>query len=539
MSRPADRHPEALTNVRPDDVDEVALVDADGTEWTRSRLRRAADAVTARLTAAGIGAGDIVAVALPKGAEFVAALVGIVTSGAAYLPLDPAQPVPRLTAMLADARPRALVCQDPAHPVADEIPDVPRVHVDLDAPATPPGELPTPAADDLLYVLYTSGSTGRPKGVAVEHGNMAATLSWYLSDVPVTDRDRLSWYSSPGFDFGHVEIWPALASGARLYAVPDEARLDPAALTRWFVERGITVANLPTPIGEAVLAEPWPEDAALRVLHIGGEQVVARPRPEAPFTAFNVYGPTEATVFCTWGAMAPEGPGTPPIGHPVPGVHTRVLDARGRLLPPGVTGELHLGGEQVARGYHGSATLTAERFSTDADGRRWYRTGDLVRWNHDGQLEFVGRSDDQVQIRGVRVEPAEVSRAVAALPGVREALVTGVVDPGSGQGRLVAWIRPEEPVTDENAAVRRWRQQLARALPRPMVPEEWTVTDRLPTDINGKRLRRPDTEETTPEPAPPPWRTRSPTPCAPSGAESSEPTTSPRTPPSSTSAATP
>ncbi|MFJ6737399.1 MupA/Atu3671 family FMN-dependent luciferase-like monooxygenase [Streptomyces sp. NPDC091279] len=491
-SAPAAAHPPVLTGIRPDDTDEVALVDADGREWTRSQVRRAADAVTARLMAAGVGRGDIVATALPKGAEFLAALIGIVTSGAAYLPLDLAQPLPRLSAMLADARPKALICEDSAHPVADEIPEVPRVRVDLTAGPTELAGLPTPVGTDLLYVLYTSGSTGRPKGVAVEHGNMAATLSWYLSEVPVTADDRLSWYSSPGFDFGHVEMWPALASGARLYAVPDEVRLDPDALTRWFVERGITVTNLPTPIGEGVLARSWPADAALRVLHTGGEQVVGRPRPGAPFTAFNVYGPTEATVFCTWGAIAPEGPGTPPIGRPVPGVRVRVLDAAGRLLPPGVTGELSVGGEQVARGYHGSDSLTAERFSTDEDGCRWYRTGDLVRWRGDGLLEFVGRSDDQVQIRGVRVEPAEVSRAVGALPGVAEALVLGSVDPATGQGRLTAWVRPDGPVADENAHVVRWRQQLAAALPRPMVPEQWTLTDRLPTDINGKRLRRPE-----------------------------------------------
>lgn len=499
-SAPAIEHPPGLTNIRPDDTDEIALVDTDGTEWTRSQLRRAADAVTAQLVAAGVGTGDIVATALPKGAEFLAALVGVVTSGAAYLPLDLAQPLPRLSAMLADARPKALICHKPAHPIADEIPDVPRIHVDLAAGPTELTGLPTPSGSDLLYILYTSGSTGRPKGVAVEHGNMAATLSWYLSDVPVTAEDRLSWYSSPGFDFGHVEMWPALASGARLYAVPDEVRLDPAALTRWFVEQGITVTNLPTPIGEGVLAQPWPDDAAMRVLHTGGEQVVARPRPGAPFRAFNVYGPTEATVFCTWGAIAPEGPGTPPIGKPVPGVRARVLDEAGRLLPPGVTGELHVGGEQVARGYHGSDSLTAERFTTDEDGCRWYRTGDLVRWRADGRLEFVGRSDDQVQIRGVRVEPAEVSRAVCALPGVAEALVIGSVDPDTGQGKLTAWVRPDEPVTDENARIVRWRQQLAAALPRPMVPEQWTLTDQLPTDINGKRLRRPE-PAAAPEPS--------------------------------------
>ncbi|WP_075737582.1 non-ribosomal peptide synthetase [Streptomyces acidiscabies] len=499
-SAPAHEHPPALTNIRPDDNDEVALVDADGTEWTRSQLRRAADDITVRLTELGAGRGDIVAIALPKGAEFLAALIGVVTSGAAYLPLDLAQPAPRLTAMLADAGPKALICQDPAHPVADEIPDVPRLHVDLTAKPTGAVAQPSPDPSDLLYILYTSGSTGRPKGVAVNHGNMAATLSWYVADVPVTDSDRLSWYSSPGFDFGHVEIWPALATGARLYAVPDEVRLDPAAVTRWFIEKGITVANLPTPIGEGVLAEPWPDDAAMRVLHIGGEQVVARPRAGAPFTAFNVYGPTEATVFCTWGEMAPSGPGTPPIGVPVPGVRARVLDGEGRLLPPRVTGELHIGGEQVARGYHGSDALTTERFTTDADGCRWYRTGDLVKWNADGRLEFVGRSDDQVQIRGVRVEPAEVSRAVAALPGVAEALVIGSVDPGSGQGRLTAWVRPVEPIADEKAQLVRWRQQLATALPRPMVPEQWTVTDRLPTDINGKRLRQAE-PPVVPEPA--------------------------------------
>ncbi len=482
-------YPRTLDGVRPADDEGTAVVLGD-TEWSRRRLRRAADAVTARLIELGVGTGDIVAVALPKGPEYVAAVLGVVGARAAYVPLDLGQPEPRLAAMLADAAPAAVICGDPPHLALDDA--ILTVHVDgqeTDLEPRPPS-----APDDPLCLIYTSGSTGTPKGVVTEHGNLAATLALYRDALDITEDDRLSLYTSVGFDASHIELWPAVATGAELHVVPEEIRLDPEALVRWIVERRITVAFLPTSMGEAVLELPWPEETALRVLSVGGEQLNVRPRPGLPFTFVNVYGPTETTVFCSWGPVAPDEPGVPTIGTPTPDMRLEIRDARDRPLPPGAPGELHVGGPQVARGYHNAP----ERFRVDEEGRRWYPTGDVVRWRSDGRLHFVGRADDQVQIRGVRVEPAEVTRAVRGLSGVRDARVAGEPDAATGRTRLRCHVVPDAPVTDEADRVRRWRAELATVLPRPMVPEVWSVLADLPMTAVGKWDR------TAPEPDPGP-----------------------------------
>ncbi|MER5549375.1 MupA/Atu3671 family FMN-dependent luciferase-like monooxygenase [Streptomyces sp. NPDC002589] len=458
------------------------LVDAAG-HHDEHELRAAADGVTARLADLGARRGDVVALALPRGHDFAAAVLGAVGAGAAYLPLDPSQPTARLAAMIADSEPVALICAPDFDPALAR--DVPRFQV---APGNPQ-ETVAATAEDLLCLLHTSGSTGKPKGVMLEHGNVAATLSVFLDRLDITEDDRLSWYSAPGFDLGHIELWPALMTGAELRVVPDEIRLDPPALVEWFVRNRITVASLPTAVGEAVLAEPWPTDAALRVLCVGGERLNSRPRKDIPFTVFNIYGPTECSVFCTWSEVSADGVGSPALGGPNPGLRLVVRDPAGRVLPPGAVGELHVGGPQVARGYHGDPVLTGSRFSADDTGSRWYRTGDLVRWRADGELDFVGRADDQVQIRGVRVEPAEVTAAVRTLPGVRDARVLRSTDEATGRDLLSCHVLAEPSAVDGVDSVelaRRWRAGLAELLPRPMVPERWQVVDELPLNPNGK-----------------------------------------------------
>ncbi|MTD54461.1 non-ribosomal peptide synthetase [Amycolatopsis pithecellobii] len=466
-----------LDDIRPagDVIDETG-------RHTGTAILAAANGIAARLTELGARRGDVVAIVLPRGHELAAAILGTVAAGAAYLPLDPSQPLPRLSTMVANAQPVALI----GAPDLRLAPEVPRIQMPKEGPL----RTVSVAAEDLLCLLYTSGSTGSPKGVLLEHGNVAATLAVFLAEMRLTADDRLSWYSAPGFDAGNLELWPALLTGAELHVVPDEVRLDPQALVTWLVRQRITVAFLPTAVGEAVLDQPWPPDAALRVLCVGGERLHARPRADLPFTVHNIYGPTECSIFCCWNKVSPEGSGDPSLGAPNPGLVFEVRDAAGRLLPPGAIGELHVGGPQVARGYH--RDTTDRRFRTDTAGRRWYRTGDLVRWRTDGELDFAGRVDDQVQIRGVRVEPAEVTRAVRTLPGVRDARVLPRVDEASGRELLVCQVLADRD-TDETELVRRWRAALAELLPRPMVPERWQVVDELPLSGNGKWDRHAST----------------------------------------------
>ncbi|MBS2547774.1 aminotransferase class III-fold pyridoxal phosphate-dependent enzyme [Catenulispora sp. NL8] len=473
-----------LRSVRPADSDRPAIVDG-AVVWSGTELRRAADGVTARLRTLGVGRGDIVAVHLPRGFGYAAAAVGIVAAGAAVLPLDPAQPGPRRAAMIADSQPVAVVRGDGdgAKPTIEAcgagaaVGSAAAVAVGSSSAAVAP--------DDEFCRLYTSGSTGSPKGIRISHRNMAVVLEGFCAGLGVTGADRIAWYSSVGFDAANIELWPALVAGAELHVVPEEVRLDPRRLIAWYCDEGITRAWLPTAMAEQVIGLEWPAGCRLRSLGTGGEQLNIRPRPGLPFTVLNSYGPTEVAVLCTWGPVDPDGPGKPSLGVPTAGVRLLVGDPDGRELPPGAVGELHVGGDQVALGYHG-AEPDADRFRTDRDGRRWYRTGDLVRWGADGNLHFHGRTDGQVKIRGVRVEPGECTPAVAALPGVRAARVIGTVDPKSGHGRLTCFVQPGEPVADEAGQIRAWRRQLRATLPRPMVPDDWQLVSSLPLGVSGK-----------------------------------------------------
>ncbi|MDF4251731.1 MupA/Atu3671 family FMN-dependent luciferase-like monooxygenase [Streptomyces sp. WMMB303] len=517
---PALPHEPALTAPRPPATDAPLVYAADGTAdpggghgpddraWSGNRVSAAAAALTGRLRDAGVRRGATVALALPRGPQFAAAALGVLDAGACCLPLDLSQPAARLTAVLDDAAPAAVVTRedDPLHPAVHGHPALLRMAAEEGGKRDEAGEVGTRAersatvGSDPAFLLYTSGSTGRPKGVVLEHRNLAATLATYRDGLAIGPEDRLSWYSGTGFDATALELWPALATGAQLHVVPERLRLDPPELTRWLVERRITVTFVPTPIAEELLAQDWPAHTALRSLVTGGEQLRRRPRPGLPFSLVNIYGPTEAAVFCSWGEVTCEGRtrfGLPSLGRPSPGMRLELRDPAGRPVPAGAVGELHIGGPQVARGYPRDAPATEERFRTDPTGRRWYRTGDLARRRPDGRAHYVGRADDQTQINGVRVEPAEVEAAVRTLDGVRDARVLpefpGVPGtaapsdaPDGGRQLLHCHVVPETAEAAAPGAVRGWRRALGELLPGPMVPERWTVVAELPLTPNGK-----------------------------------------------------
>lgn len=485
--------PRPLSTRRTGDQHKAALVDGD-VRWSRDKLDTVADAVAAELAAVGVARQDIVAVLVPKGPTFAAAVLGAVRAGAAYLPLDLEQPPPRLSAMLADAGAAAVLYADPAP--ANLAAAAPRIRLDADLASAPAGPEHPRRADDLLCLIYTSGSTGVPKGVEIEHRNMGSLLAACHDELAVTEHDRLAWYCSVGFDLSHLELWSALVSGAPLHVVPDDIRLDPPRLVRWMAEQQITIAWVPTAIGEAIIEQPWPERTALRVLGVGGEQLNTRPPHDLPFAVINIYGPAECTVFCVRGEVTPVGSGPPSIGTPTRGTCVEIRDQHGRLLPPGVVGEMYLGGPQIGRGYHNDPGLTQRRIMT-VQGRRWFRSGDLARWGTDGRLHFIGRSDDQVKIRGVRVEPAEVTSAVRSLAGIRDARVTSSTDPATGHGMLCCHVVPDAPVADPSLQIKHWRAQLSAHLPRQMIPDEWILAGALPLTSHGKRARHPEPGQTT------------------------------------------
>ncbi|MCW6009609.1 non-ribosomal peptide synthase/polyketide synthase, partial [Micromonospora sp. CPCC 205371] len=413
------------------------------------------------LRSRGVGAESVVGLRLPRDVDMVVGVVGVWLAGAAYLPLDPEYPAERLEFMLADSG-AALVVTD--------------VDVDLDADQ----ELWVPSEPDgLAYVIYTSGSTGRPKGVQVAHGGLANLVDEL---GPVLTGPVLQ-FASFSFDASVRDVAVALSSGRTLVMATAAERAEPPLLARMMRAQGVRSASLPPSL--LALMDPA-EVPGLGTLSTGSERVsahvVARWAPGRRMLV--TYGPTEATVICCT-AAADMDAAVPPIGGPVRNVRVYVLDDALRPVPLGVAGEVFVAGAGVARGYGGRAALTAERFVADVfagDGSRMYRTGDRARWLVDGRLDFVGRVDDQVKVRGFRVEPGEVEAALAAHPGVRAAAVVSVFDT-----RLVAYVVPADVGLGMPGELRGF---LRERLPEFMVPDVFVELAGLPLTVNGKLDRR-------------------------------------------------
>ncbi len=452
----------------------TAVTAGDATLSYADLLGRAA-VVAATLRDHGHVDGGLVGVCLPRSAALVVASLGVLRAGGAYVALDAGLPPRRLQQLVAGSG-VALVLAD-ADTAADldaastAIPGVGALCRVRPAPLHAPGP-------GLAYVMYTSGSTGEPKGVLVEQAGVVNLVDWHRRAFGVGPGDRCAQVAGPGFDAAAWEIWGALAAGAELVVLPESLKTDPAGLRDWLVAQRITVTFLPTPLAEAVIALDWPAATALRVLLTGGDRLHRVPPPGLPFALVNNYGLTEASVVTTSGPVPAGTGGLPSIGRPIDGVELRVVDADLREVPAGGPGELLIGGVSVARGYLGAPELTAARFVTlpDAEGR-WYRTGDRVRVDPLGDVAFDGRLDEQVQVRGFRVEPAEVAAVLSRHPSVGQCVVLAVGADGDQQ--LVAYVQPS---LDEAAL----RAYAAQWLPTHMLPSAFVAVERMPLTANGK-----------------------------------------------------
>ncbi|MFB6719451.1 amino acid adenylation domain-containing protein [Kribbella sp. NPDC056345] len=440
-------------------------------------LSAAATAVASRLAAAGCGPGDLVAVHADRSIDLVIAEYGVLRSGAAYVPLDPAHPAERLLGMAAAAGVRAVLADESGRRLFAAT-DIPVLAVSGAADGEVVAHVPS--ATDAVYVVHTSGSTGRPKGVVVEHDGLANLVQWHLTQYGVEPGDRCTLVAAPGFDASAWEIWTALGAGAELHIPPTVVRSDPPALAKWLADQEISVCFLPTALGEAVLgAAPagWP---ALRHLLLGGDALRPGAVAAGMSKVVNHYGPTENTVVATSSAVDPADPRRPAIGRPIANVRTLVLDRAGAPVPIGVPGELYLGGRSLARGYLDDEQ-TAAKF-VQRDGARFYRTGDLVRWTADGELDFLGRADDQVKVRGQRVELAEIEAVLCAHPLIETAVVAvRGDDPVSRSLAAVLVLAEGNQLTDEDL-----RAALARQLPAHMVPAVLMTVDAIAVSANGK-----------------------------------------------------
>jgi amino acid adenylation domain-containing protein len=477
----AENHPEAI----------ALMFEGEGMSY--GELDRRANQVAHRLLDLGVQTDDRVAVCVDRGFGLIVSLLGILKSGAAYVPLDPAYPADRLAFMLEDCAPRALLTQSGYAPRL-AAPGVPCLCMDADAHqfAIQPVHAPdarraaiTP--EQLAYVIYTSGSTGRPKGVMNTHGGLRNLVEGQSRWFGIGPRSRVLQFVSMSFDVSLSDIAMTLCQGATLVMASANDLLPGEPLLQ--VMRSNAVTHVAFPV--AVLAA-LPQDAdlgPLEVLIAGGDAMppALAEHWSSRHRMFNAYGPTEAAV-CTALHLC-EGPqgASVSIGRPLFGTRMFILDANGELLPPGVAGELHIGGAQVARGYLHRPELSAERFVPDPfdanPGARLYRTGDLARWLADGRIEFLGRNDHQVKIRGFRIEPGEIEARLMQCDGVAEALVV-VREDKPGDKRLVAYVRSDARV--EALSVTSLRSELAASLAEHMLPKAYVVLPTFPLTPNGK-----------------------------------------------------
>jgi amino acid adenylation domain-containing protein len=462
---------------------EATAVVCGGDRLTYADLDRRANQLAHHLRARGAGTDVVVGIHVPRSAALVVAVLAVLKAGSAYLPLDPAYPAARIEQMLDDGRPELLIT---GGGVGDRLPPHPATTIDLELDAVTLAAGPTdqpaslPRSGHLAYVMYTSGSTGHPKGVQVEHGGLLNVLEAQRELFGTDGDDRVLQFSSLSFDASMFEMLIAWGAGAALVVAEGEALLLGDALTRLLREQEVGVVVLPP----SILSTLDPDDLPrLRTVTVAGEacppDLVARWAPGRRF--FNLYGPTEATIWATARACS-VGDDRVPIGRPIPHVACHVVDRQGQLVPWGVPGELWVGGAGVARGYLGRPELTAERFVTAAslgDGR-FYRTGDRVRRLRNGELEFLGRIDDQVKVRGLRIEPAEIEAVLREHPGVREAAVGR---PDRPEATLVGYVVGDA----DPQSLRRW---VGEVLPAHMVPSTIGVVPALPRSPSGKLDRQ-------------------------------------------------
>nr|WP_238324042.1 amino acid adenylation domain-containing protein [Salinispora pacifica] len=462
--------------------DRPAVIAGDETLTYRELLDRAS-LLAQVLRETGVGPETPVGVHLPRSAELAVAMTAVMGVGASYIPLDPDYPVDRLRFMMNDAGVTVLITSVPqdvdwAGSSCTVLPPDART---TEAAASVAAE---PLPDGVAYTIYTSGTTGRPKGVQVPHRGLSHLIDWYVGAYGLTHRDRIPQMAGISFDASILEMAPTLAAGACLVVVPDDVRVDPAALCRFLDVSGVTVVFLVTPVLTAVEAAGSELPARIRRVQVGGDELTAVPAGK-PYRLANLYGPTEVTVVSTAGDQYEAT--TITLGKPLPGGRLYLLDSQLRLVPDGTSGELYIGGVGVARGYVGQPGLTASRFLADpfaADGSRMYRTGDRMKWDGDRGLIFLGRTDAQVKIRGFRIEPAEVERVLLEAEGVGAACVVVREVPGAGK-QLAAYFIPAA-ATDEVPDLDEIRGHLARRLPQHMVPPILVQVSEFPLTPNGK-----------------------------------------------------
>lgn len=501
---------EAQVQQQPDAI----AVSQPGRALTYRELNRRANQLAAYLSRHfGIGPEVLAGICMERSLESVVAGLAVLKAGGAYVPLDPAYPPERLAFMLEDSNVAVLLTTRLTmvnYQLAINNCQLLCLDTNWEEIAKESDENPSSGAapENLAYVIYTSGSTGKPKGVEIPHSGLVNLCAWHQHAYQIAASDRATQVAAPAFDASVWELWPYLTAGASVHIPEEETLAYPAKLLEWLAAEAITISFIPTPVAEAALEEPLPKHLALRALLVGGDKLHRRPSQALPFILANNYGPTENTVVTTW---TPVAAGTvseaaPPIGKPVSNTQAYVLDRHLQPVPIGVPGELHITGASLARGYLNRPELAAEKFIPNPfdaaenrrDGTRLYTTGDLVRYLPDGNIEFLGRLDHQVKIRGNRIELGEIETALLQHRAVRE-VVCLVSEEAGGNKRLLAYIVAQQNASPASSELRSF---LKAKLPEYMIPSAFVFLNALPLTQNGKvdRQALPAPELARPEP---------------------------------------
>jgi microcystin synthetase protein McyB len=449
----------------------------------------------------GVNPESLVGIFMERSLEMVIGLLGILKAGGAYVPLEPDYPTERLGDILSDSGVSLVLTQES---LGDFLPQTGAELLCLDrdwekiATYSPenPFNLTTP--ENLAYVIYTSGSTGKPKGVLISHRGLMNLICWHQDAFEITPLDKTTQLARSAFDAAVWELWPCLTAGASLVLVKPEIMQSPPELRDWLIAQEITVSFLPTPLVEKILSLEWDENIALRIILTGGDKLHHYPSVSMPFKLINNYGPTENTVVTTSGIVPDYEEGnssSPSIGKPISNTKIYILDQNLQPLPIGVPGELHISSVGLARGYLNRLELTKEKFiSNPFNSGILYKTGDLVRYLPEGNIEFLGRIDNQVKLRGLRIELGEIEAVLETHSQVEKAVVI-LREDTSGNQRLVAYIVRKLP----SLGIGELRRFLQQQLPAYMVPSAFVMLSDFPLNNNGKidRKKLPVPDETS------------------------------------------
>lgn len=450
----------------------IAIVNGEA-RMTYDELWSRSDAIASFLREKGAEQGDLIAVLMDPQIDVIPTIIGILKTGASYLPLDSYTP---------DERIRTILSSSGCRYVATDLKNQDRISYEYRAVLPPQSTSPSftsaiPLPIDVCYVIYTSGSTGTPKGVVVQHRALMNLCRWHIRTFALTERDHTTRYAGFGFDAAVWEIFPSLIAGATIYQIPEEIRLDLKKLNEYFMDNAISVSFLPTPICEQFLTL---ENHSLRILLTGGDKLNHFSGKHS-YRVFNNYGPTENTVVAT-SLEVIENSSNIPIGKPIDGVQAYVMDKKGRLCPPFAQGELYLGGASLARGYLYDEEKTKAAFVETSFGRL-YRTGDLVRWDEERNLLFYGRKDHQVKINGNRIELGEIEHTMCQFEGINGAVV--LIDTRNEIKHLIAYF-----VSTAEISLSDLRSFLSDQLPYYMIPEYFMALEEFPLTANGKIDRK-------------------------------------------------